>query len=404
MINRILRSFQLALRNFRGNLLHTLLSILGVVIGVAALVAILSLIDGLEKMAHEKIASQTSVEMVSLRMNKYESVDGVRVAKDNFQPITYDQFLELKELLPIREGFMLVNGSALLTKNDSIRMGVTTYATSQSSDKTELFKGRMISVEAFDQGLPEAVVSYSAAKRWYPDSPEMILGDTLSMHGNDLIVVGVLDSTMEKALAVAYPITLPTNGDDSPTPAIIFKASSVEKVPEIETKINAWLDEKYPERKSSDFTILTDEKWVEQLNQGFMVFRIVMGMIIGISVLVGGIGIMNVLLISVNERVKEIGIRKATGAKRRDIVWQFLAESITISVFGSFIGMLVGVGFAMLVVPIARMMVDVPFQATFTTNTLLVTSVVAILIGVVFGTYPALRASRLDPVEAIRKE
>jgi putative ABC transport system permease protein len=404
MINRILRSFQLALRNFRGNMLHTLLSILGVVIGVAALVAILSLIDGLEKMAHERIASQTSVEMVSLRMNKYELVDGVRVAKDHFQSISYEQFLELKEQLPVREAFMIVNGSALLIKNDSVRMGLTTYATSQSSDKTSLFKGRMISADAFAKGIPEAVVSYPAAKRWYPDSPEMMLDDTLSIHGNELIVVGILDSTMEKALAVAYPITLPTDGADSPIPALIFKAESVEKVPELENQINTWLDAKYPERDPSDFTILTDEKWVKQLNQGFMVFRIVMGMIIGISVLVGGIGIMNVLLISVNERVKEIGIRKATGAKRRDIVWQFLAESITISVFGSFIGTLVGVGFAMLVVPIARMLVDVPFQATFTTNTLLVTSVIAILIGVIFGTYPALRASRLDPVEAIRKE
>lgn len=129
-----------------------------------------------------------------------------------------------------------------------------------------------------------------------------------------------------------------------------------------------------------------------------------MGMIVGISVLVGGIGVMNVLLISVTQRTTEIGVRKAVGANRKDIVFLFLAESITVSAFGSLMGLILGVVGTMVAIPIIKAITKVPFQAIYTLNTLLIISVIALAIGILFGTYPALRASRLDPVEAIRRE
>ena len=129
-----------------------------------------------------------------------------------------------------------------------------------------------------------------------------------------------------------------------------------------------------------------------------------MGLIVGISVVVGGIGVMNVLLISVTARTREIGIRKAVGANRRHVVLQFLAESIAISGFGSLVGFVVGILGTMAFVPIIKSLTKVPFQAAYTWNTFVLISVIALLIGIVFGTYPALRASRLDPVEAMRHE
>lgn len=405
MLKRIVRSFLLAFQNIRANLFHTLLSILGVVIGVGALVAILSLIDGLENMAHESISKRSSVESVMIRMNKFESVDGVRVQKENFQSISYEQFNELRKVLPVKEAMMIVGGTDLLTVNDSLRVGFRTLATNELVEKPELAAGRLIESEAYSSGLSEAVISYSAAVKLTDSIPERIIGDTLEIKDFNLIIVGVLDSAEQEGNTIAFPITLLNEEQISESNAVInFKAETVEQVPDVEKGIEAWLHEQFPDRSEDDYAIMTNEFWVKEINQGFLVFRVIMGLIIGISVLVGGIGIMNVLLISVNDRVKEIGIRKATGAKKRDIIWQFLAESIAISSFGSFLGALVGMGFAALAAPIARMFVEIPFQAAFTLNTLLVTGLVAIIIGVVFGTYPAIRASKLDPVEAIRKE
>jgi putative ABC transport system permease protein len=113
---------------------------------------------------------------------------------------------------------------------------------------------------------------------------------------------------------------------------------------------------------------------------------------------------MNVLLISVTERTAEIGVRKAVGANKRDIILQFLSESITISLFGSLLGLVLGILGTMAIVPIVKSMTGVPFQAAYTLNTLMIISILSVVVGIVFGTYPAMRAARLDPVEAIRRE
>ncbi len=156
--------------------------------------------------------------------------------------------------------------------------------------------------------------------------------------------------------------------------------------------------------KSGYSYFMTNDYRIQQATKGFLLFRVIMGLIVGISVVVGGIGVMNVLLISVTERTAEIGIRKATGANRKDIILLFLTESITVSAFGSMLGLLLGVLGTMMIIPIVKAITDVPFQAAYTWNTFMVISIISVLVGVIFGTYPAIRASRLDPVEAIRHE
>jgi putative ABC transport system permease protein len=155
---------------------------------------------------------------------------------------------------------------------------------------------------------------------------------------------------------------------------------------------------------AADLEVVTNDVRLQQAERGFRLFRVIMGLIVGISVVVGGIGVMNVLLISVTQRTSEIGVRKAMGAKRKDILLQFLTESITISSFGSFCGLLLGIFGTMGAIPLIRALTKIPFQASYTWNTIGVVAILALLVGVIFGTYPALRASRLDPVEAMRRE
>jgi putative ABC transport system permease protein len=135
-----------------------------------------------------------------------------------------------------------------------------------------------------------------------------------------------------------------------------------------------------------------------------LLFKVIMGLITGISVLVGGVGVMNVLLITVTERTREIGVRKAVGARRRDVVAQFLAEAVAVSGVGSLIGLGLGLAVVFAAAPVLRAATDVPFYAAVTPQTLAVVAAVAVAVGVVFGTYPALRAARLRPADAIRHE
>jgi ABC-type antimicrobial peptide transport system permease subunit len=139
------------------------------------------------------------------------------------------------------------------------------------------------------------------------------------------------------------------------------------------------------------------------METGFKVFRLVMAFLIGIAVVVGGVGVMNVLLMSINERTSEIGVRKAVGANRRRIITQFLAESVAISAVGSFFGLLLGVLMAIVSAATIGYILDVEFSPVFRVQTLVVVGLVALITGIVFGTYPARRAAGLDPVRAIQR-
>jgi putative ABC transport system permease protein len=214
--------------------------------------------------------------------------------------------------------------------------------------------------------------------------------------------VGVYKRVADKEPHLIVPITLLSLQQlhDNP-PAMYIDVASTLDVKTVKAEIEVWLKKKFPQ---DEFNVFTNELRLKQAEQGFLLFRVIMGMIVGISVLVGGIGVMNVLLISVTQRTVEIGVRKAVGANRKDIVFLFLAESITVSAFGSFVGLVIGLLGTMAATPIIRAITNVPFQAAYTANTLLIIAVIAIFVGILFGTYPALRASRLDPVEAIRRE
>ena len=229
-----------------------------------------------------------------------------------------------------------------------------------------------------------------------------VIGKKMMINNKDLTITSVFDDGGDQARA-GFPLTLMTSAElHNDPPSLVVEAANVEDVKDLESQIYGWLNKRFP--KSTDFNVYTNSMRVKQAAEGFLLFRIIMGLIVGISVVVGGIGIMNVLLISITERTVEIGIRKAVGANRRDLVMQFLAESITVSVFGSLIGLILGVLGTMAIVPIVKAVTKIPFYANYTVNTLLIVSVLAVLLGVIFGTYPALRASRLDPVEAIRHE
>lgn len=408
MFKKVLGSFLLAFHNIRSHFFHTILSILGIVIGVASLVSILSLIDGMEEFAREQITKTTSLKSISIQADTYHRVNGVRMKKDTFFVIDFANYktvhdsLSKPALIHLRSSF-----STTLTRpgNDTV-FGAICHGVADASlpDGITLSTGKVFSDDEIAQGRGVAVINTKLASTL--DSTKALdywTGKQLSVRNITATITGVLeDKGNEPRLMI--PITLLTKEElyNNP-PELVVEANLIEDVPALKGEITSWLRARYPGH-AGDFSIFTNDARVEQAAKGFNLFRIIMGLIVGISVVVGGIGIMNVLLISITERTVEIGIRKAVGANRRDIVLQFLAESITVSALGSAVGLLLGVAGTMAVVPIVERITEIPFRATFTLNTLIVTAILALLLGVVFGTYPAVRASRLDPVEAIRRE
>lgn len=407
MLKKIVSSFKMAANTLRSHFFHTFLSILGMVIGVAALVGILCLIDGMEQYAKDQLTQTTSLNAISVTARPTKNVNGINVRKDTFARLDYARFLELKAAIPYRvEAMMVASSSAeATTENDTVATVTLLRGISAMwPDKWEVKAGGLLDEAAISGREAVAVINRAFAKAARPtDSAEVWLGKKIHVSGRTLSVMGVVNQRSPEP-EVFLPITLLTPAElKSAPPSVVLEAEHVVEVTPIRDTVRTWLKTEFPGREG-DFDVMTNGFRVEQATRGFMLFRVIMGLIVGISVLVGGIGVMNVMLISVTQRTTEIGVRKAMGAKREDIVMQFLAESITISAFGSLAGLVLGILGTLAFVPIIKALTQVPFQASYTGNTLGVVALVAVAVGILFGTYPALRASRLDPVEAIRRE
>jgi len=409
MLRNTLQSFALAIQNIRGNLFHTLLSVLGIIIGVAALVATFSLIDGLEKFAREQIATQTSVNAIVVNTETDKFINNLSVRKDTFQVIDYEHYTRFRADAPLVTRASLHSSYnreiKVIGRDSAIGAMIQCIAEKPPSD-TILTHGALFSPTSFSGRELVAVVNTQLAKLIAgKEDLNTAVGQSFVALGHTLSIVGVVkDKKKESPPMVYIPISLLSNADlhRSP-PSMLFEVAKTEDVPVLKAKLETWLKQEFGEQ-SKDFTVLSQDFWIDQTAKGFLIFRIIMGLIIGLSVMVGGVGVMNVLLISVNDRTAEIGLRKAVGAKKGDIRRLFLAESITVSAFGSLVGLLLGAGFAMAAIPIIRFFADVPFSAVLTWNTFFIIASVAIIIGIIFGTYPAIKAARLDPVEALRRE
>lgn len=406
MLRKILHSFALAFANIRSNLFHTLLSVLGIVIGVAALVSILSLIDGMEKFARDQISSTTSLNGILIQSEVYKTVNDIRLRKDSVDVFNYSDYTQLVGKLsrPVKSYIRSSSSKEVVYSSTGVKIGVNLLATGSSLQPGIENPQRDIFTDLdVDEKKPFVLVNNAFVKAVQAKTDQEVIGKEIVFNDKSFLIKGVLSAKRESP-QLYYPITLLSEHELQATPPeLIFEVEKTEDVLLLKDEMNVWLKANF-KNAATDFRVLTNDYRLEQATKGFLLFRVIMGLIVGISVVVGGIGVMNVLVISVTERTAEIGLRKAAGANRRDIILLFLTESITVSAFGSVLGLIIGVLGTMLIIPIIKAITDVHFQAAYTWNTMIIISIISLLVGVIFGTYPAIRASRLDPVEAIRHE
>jgi putative ABC transport system permease protein len=406
----------------RANPLRTLLSTLGVVMGVGAMVSVLSMGDGVERFAREQIESTTDLLGIAITPVTQATVDGITVRRDDIVRFTAADAAALAEAAQGEERVgLLTTGATLVAVGDSgaprgfaILGGLATLAEDRG---LALRAGRFYA----DGDTAVIVLNEAAAKAVAlavtgDSTPSGAVGQRLLLQGNAHEVIGVVGQAEGETsgitgflgsggLAGLVPVDDAARALGGPrTPQMTLTARRIEDVDSLRATAERWLEARHGAGWGDRVRVQTNQARVTQVATGMLIFKVLMGSITGVALLVGGIGIMNVLLAAVAERTREIGIRKATGARDRDILVQFLSESVAITGAGAAVGVLLGLGIAQLAAWIMRTQTKAPVEAAITPGTILVAAGAAVAIGLVFGLYPALRASRLSPIDAIRHE
>jgi putative ABC transport system permease protein len=414
-------SVAVGFETLRANPLRTILSTLGVIIGVSALVAVLSVGDGLERSVRTQIEQTTDLQAVSVAARTREEIDGQSFPIANPATVTVDDARSIKALEGAKAVVLRAMSYAEVRSrsSDARRMSVVvSELVLGDTSRMKAATGRLLTEDEASGASAVIAVSTDLARALALDSnAASMVGDSVLLGGTPALVVGVLEPQAGPAIPLAsrrrgqtdYRVLASPQFSASTTtpgqaPALIAVSSSVEQTQPLRQRVEQYLAGHDPawERR---YVVQTNEGRLEQLSRGILMFKLFMGAITGISLLVGGIGIMNVLLSSVTERTREIGIRKATGARNRDILRQFLAESVAICALGSLIGLALGVSCAYGITAAIRQFSDAPaLYASVSWSTVAVAAVAAVVVGLTFGTYPARRAARLSPIDAIRHE
>jgi len=410
----MIASLAIALGTLRANPLRTALSTLGIVIGAAALVAVLTLGDGMERFGRQQLATTTDLQSVVLEPRTAQIIDNQAYPMDDYLVLSRAAADTIMAGIPqATAAFLTLTGTAPVTASgaampDSVSV-LATLPTQAAALRLTFAAGRYFTAQEAGDGDRVVVLSPGLGVQLGNGDAARALGRRIAIRGQPFTVVGVLSgSGADRTPVVFVPIELATSVL-APTPrprapSLVLQAGSVEQVGAVREGVERWLAGRYGAAWEGKARVHTNVQRVRQAEQAILVFKLFLGAITGISLLVGGIGIMNILLASVTERTREIGVRKAVGARRRDLLAQFLLESVTIAGTGAVAGAVLGLGGAFGVTAYIRSQVHAPVYAAFSWGTLLVAAGAAVLVGMVFGIYPALRAARLSPVEAIRHE
>ncbi|WP_327006518.1 ABC transporter permease [Dactylosporangium sp. NBC_01737] len=393
---RFAEAWRVAIDALRANRLRSTLTMLGVIIGVAAVVVLVAIGTGTKQQIERQVEGLGSNLLIVLpgqvSLGSAPSVSRMDLSDvDAVSKIVGDRN---------RVAVSVASGETVAAGN------VDTFATINGVIETtpqvfvrSLARGTYLSRSDVDTQRRVAVLGWSVAKTLFGDRDAV--GQQVTIAGVRFRVIGVFSQLgqslgVDRDNEVHIPITsahrlLGTNRVDG----IAIKAPNREEIDDLSARIIAELGRRHP---GTEFSAVTQEQILGVLGDILGVLTGVLAAIAGISLLVGGVGVSNIMLVSVRERTKEIGLRKAVGARPRDIGVQFLLEAVLLTTLGGFIGMALGIGAALLVAALS------PVPAAITWWSLALAFGVSAAVGIIFGVVPAQRAGRLDPVVALRTE
>lgn len=391
----IFRTTKMAFKSIMHNKMRSILTMLGIIIGVWSVITLVSVIQGVQRQTMEAYSRMGS-NIINAYWGTYGS--GEKDITDDF----FDECASLKKYIL---GVTSTNSSNITAKYKSKTLSNSrVYMASDTFDVcmgTNLVSGRSIGYADIKNKVKVCVLGSYPAKEFF--GLEDPIGKQIRLGGVYYTVIGVYESQYNNSEwstdnLIAVPRTCQrslgvsngNNGDFN------IKCKDKESLDMAMYLINTWLTQHLP-LNNSYHSVYSNQQWQEQEQEALDMFTLVVAGIAGISLLVGGIGIMNIMLVSVAERTREIGIRLSIGAKRKDIITQFLIEASVISACGGIIGIVLGA-------VTSAMLSSAFFQAVYLPSVFIIILAFAfsVVLGVFFGFYPANKASKMQPVDALR--
>ena len=392
----------MAFKSISSKKMRSFLTMLGIIIGVAAVIILVSVVQGSNQRTKEYYESM-GTNQIQIQAWLWNSPVSDKL---------YDYCLSLDDLIvgvtPVGDVWRSVTvqyGAKTLSDEvwetrPRITMGSDQYAL---CNNYQIAKGRDLSYLDVKKYGQVCVLGSAVAKNLFNYANPV--NQEITINGDPYTVIGVYeakasadDTYMDNIILVPYTLNEKLNGGQ-PIEQYVAKAKDAESTTMAITKLSSFLKGLIPQESGGYFDVRTPNTWQDQNDQQNLMMSMVLGGIAGISLLVGGIGIMNIMLVTVTERTREIGIKKSIGAPRREIVVQFLVEAAILSALGGLIG--IGLGFALSLV-LGKAMYDLILlpNALVTVGAF----VFSVVIGIVFGIYPAAKASNLQPVDALRAD
>ncbi|SKC86331.1 ABC transporter permease [Maledivibacter halophilus] len=390
----LLTIIKLSIKEIVSNKLRSLLTMLGVIIGVFSIIVLVSI-------------GQGATATITADLEK-----GSNIVNINLFPKDPNKLMDYEDTMDYYEKFDVKSVSALLNSNGEVK-----YKDAKQSfpikgadsnyiglNDQKLSKGRFIAPLDIEYRQKVAVINNMMMETFFKG--EDPIGKDIKINGEVYKVIGVAEDKeasmfMMSEEEVYIPITtmqrvMRKKGIDN----IMIEAKSKDEVINLSEEIKKSLEKLYPpeDEYSRQFYIYTPEEILKEVNKTTRILTLMLGGIAGISLLVGGIGIMNIMFVSVTERTREIGIRKAIGAQRKNILLQFLIESSVVSGVGGIIGILLGIGVSSAVTKFT------PLQTKVSIEIILLAFCFSLAVGVIFGIYPANKAAKLKPIDALRFE
>ena len=416
MTNIYFESVLMAWSSIVSNKMRSLLTMLGIIIGVAAVIALMSIGYGVQDSIKSDI-SRLGSNTITVTPGTGRK-PGVKQAAGSMQTLTYKDYLAIRNLPNITYSAPLVQGSYLLVngnKNWNTRVYGCTQDYADLSD-LKVQEGRFWTQKEYNARARVAVIGKTVATGLFGE--EDPIGKKVRIHGNPFTVIGLLEekgySFMDQDDRVLCPfstvqermlhITYVNN--------IVISADNSSDLSQIESDVTNLLRTRHRvSGTDDDFSIQNSQDLIKTMESTTQTLTIFLGSVAAISLLVGGIGIMNIMLVSVTERTREIGIRMAIGARKRDIIGQFLVEASVVSCCGGVIGIVLGCFLSAVLGNLLLAKTQNSYMPTVEQFTVLPSAGLVIgaflfsaLLGIIFGLYPANKASNLQPVDALRTQ